>query len=99
MPYVQNGLPFRGSNPLSRSSSHSGALMAGNTVKLKRAEYWVWLVAKGEATDEDAEKELDMKRSSVCSTRDYFVKRGAVEACVVQLGRSGYQQTLWRACR
>jgi hypothetical protein len=90
-------LPFSGSTPQSRHASYLGALAATRTAESKRAQYWHFLKTHGPATDEEAEIALHMKRSSVCSTRDYLVKHGLVTACEeFRRGCSGVKLSLWR---
>lgn len=91
----QPALPFHGRTPHSRHASYAGAVAASGGASSKRARYLEWLRVRGRATDEDAEIELGMRRSSVCSTRNGCVERGLVVSVGVTSGRQGRTLAVW----
>jgi transcription initiation factor IIE alpha subunit len=73
-------LPFSGSSPASRHSSHQGAIQAAEGREQKRAKLLTFVLDRGRVTDEQIETALMFKRASVCSIRNDLIRDGFIVA-------------------
>lgn len=97
MPRTQDGSPFSGSTPQSRHASYFGALAGQKTAESKRARYYSFLDGRDDATDEEAEVQLGIRRSSICSTRESLKRRGLITPTGgFRVGCCGVKLTCWR---
>jgi hypothetical protein len=102
MPYSpevngQPGLPFAGSNPLSRLASYDGARVAQAGASSKREQLYRWLLAFGPATDRDASEGLGMLVSTINARRNELVQQGRVRAVGLKPGKFRARNTVWAA--
>lgn len=94
MPYAapaQRELPYASGS----DTSHDAAVVAGAFSELQRDRYLRWLQSRGEfgGTDGEAEKQLAMRRSSVCARRNELMKDGRIVKAARR--RNGCQ--VWRS--
>lgn len=78
MPHTTDRLPFEGATPGSRQASYSGAEAAAPTREQKRRVYLAFVTARGGVSDEEAERALKFRRSSICSIRNGLVTDGEI---------------------
>lgn len=78
MPWTTDALPFNGSTPPSRHTSHAGAEDAKPRAENQTVKYLAALKAYGPLTDREAAKLLGIERTSINARRAPLVKAGIV---------------------
>jgi hypothetical protein len=83
MPSTDAGLPFNGVTPISRHTSHQGAVDAAPRALPQALRYIQLLHMKypDGYTDAEAAKILEVERSSINARRAPLVQAGLVEDC------------------
>jgi hypothetical protein len=99
MPYIDAGLPFSGTVPLSRHTSRAGADDAAPRALSQTVRYLRLLKDRPHGlTDAQAAQQLGIERSSVNARRAVLVKADLVFAAGTRLGPTGkVHNVVWKA--
>lgn len=99
MPYTDSDLPFSGSSPLSRFTSHQGAEDAKDRALPQTIRYLTLLKSRPQGcTDAEAAALLNLERTSINARRGPLVKADLVYADGTRPGPTGkIQNTVWKA--
>jgi hypothetical protein len=97
MPYVDSGLPFNGSTPLSLHTSRAGAKDAEQRSTSQTIRYIEALTdAVDGLTDAEAAKVLGIPLASVCARRAPLRKAGLIFCEGTRPGPTGIGNAIWR---
>jgi hypothetical protein len=99
MPWTEAGLPLQGATPISRHTSHQGALAANERAMPQTVRYLQLLHARypDGYTDAEAAMILEVERSSINARRAPLVQAGLVEDCGTRArASSDLPNVIWR---
>ncbi len=97
VPYLDTGLPFNGSVPLTRHTSRQGAEDAADRAPSQTVRYIAALIdAPDGLTDYEAAAKLGCRNTSICARRAPLRKAGLIYAEGTRKGPDGVQNAIWR---
>jgi len=96
VPYTKGSLPFNGSTPLSRHTSHLGALDASERALTQTVAYLHLIKVHAGLTDWDAARLMRVERTSITARRAPLVKAGLVVAEGTKPGPTGIRNVVWK---